>query len=272
MGLNLPEKEIIDSYTSGISIGKLALKYKTTDNTIKRCLTRNCIKLREHTYSFDNSLFEEIDTQEKAYWLGFIASDGCIFRNTIKIGLAIKDISHLEKFRLFMRSTHPIHTYSQKSHGKIHESCEICIGSKKVVNDLEKLNVGRMKSKTLMPPLIEDGYVNSYLRGIIDGDGCFSIVNKKQLRLSIISSLQMCEFIMNTFVEKCGVIRTKIITEKRSDDMYYCYFGGNEKTKRIANYLYTSATVFLERKYQLVYTHLSAHKSRSGSEINFAHP
>ena len=46
-------------------------------------------------------LSKKIDTEEKAYWLGFIAADGCIGtnRNTIRVDLKIADKSHLEKLR-----------------------------------------------------------------------------------------------------------------------------------------------------------------------------
>ena len=49
-------------------------------------------------------IFETIDTEEKAYWLGFLYADGSVGStdNRIELGLAEKDLRHIEKFRDFI--------------------------------------------------------------------------------------------------------------------------------------------------------------------------
>ena len=48
--------------------------------------------------------FEIIDTEEKAYWLGFLYADGSVSStdNRIELGLAEKDLNHIEKFKEFI--------------------------------------------------------------------------------------------------------------------------------------------------------------------------
>lgn len=48
--------------------------------------------------------FENIDTEEKAYWLGFLYADGCVgsAEDKIELGLAEQDFHHIEKFRDFI--------------------------------------------------------------------------------------------------------------------------------------------------------------------------
>ena len=48
--------------------------------------------------------FETIDTEEKAYWLGFLYADGSVSSNEdkIELGLAEQDMHHIEKFRDFI--------------------------------------------------------------------------------------------------------------------------------------------------------------------------
>ena len=48
--------------------------------------------------------FEKIDTEEKAYWLGFLYADGSVGSkdDRIELGLAEKDFHHIEKFRDFI--------------------------------------------------------------------------------------------------------------------------------------------------------------------------
>ena len=54
--------------------------------------------------------FNKIDTEEKAYWLGFLYADGSVGskEDKIELGLAEKDLKHIEKFRDFMNITNKI--------------------------------------------------------------------------------------------------------------------------------------------------------------------
>ena len=49
---------------------------------------------------YHRHIFDQIDTQEKAYWLGFILADGYLNTNKhmLRIKLGDKDKHHLEKF------------------------------------------------------------------------------------------------------------------------------------------------------------------------------
>ena len=46
--------------------------------------------------------FNVIDTEEKAYWLGFLYADGCVHsaENKIELGLAEKDYKHIESLKI----------------------------------------------------------------------------------------------------------------------------------------------------------------------------
>ena len=52
-------------------------------------------------YVIDHHFFDEIDTEEKAYWLGFITADGNVMQtktgSTLRVILAVKDAGHLER-------------------------------------------------------------------------------------------------------------------------------------------------------------------------------
>ena len=65
-------------------------------------------------YNFDESFFEDIDNEEKAYILGFISADGSISKNELSIRLQIKDIDILYKIKNIMKSEHPVYEYDAK--------------------------------------------------------------------------------------------------------------------------------------------------------------
>lgn len=61
-------------------------------------------------YNYNRRFFQNIDTEEKASWLGFIAADGNVASamNTSRIELNIRDKDHLEKFRKSILGDMPI--------------------------------------------------------------------------------------------------------------------------------------------------------------------
>ena len=98
------QQKIISLYLEeNYSLSKIGEQFHVSKGVISRLLTENNIKKRKrtHIHKGDYDIFEDIDTPEKAYWLGFIAADGCISirknNATIKIALARKDKGHLEK-------------------------------------------------------------------------------------------------------------------------------------------------------------------------------
>ena len=68
-------------------------------------------------YSYDSNFFEKIDSEAKAYWLGFLYADGYIHRNykngkiksmSLELSLKSEDRAHLENFLRDIRSNVPI--------------------------------------------------------------------------------------------------------------------------------------------------------------------
>lgn len=82
-------------------IGKI---FNVSKTVIKRVLTENQIpsNLDHHKYKCDYDYFEVINSYEKAYWLGFLAADGCNYQRehnaSIILNIHQQDIEHLKLF------------------------------------------------------------------------------------------------------------------------------------------------------------------------------
>lgn len=155
------EKLIIKMYLDGISGHKIAASIGLKPYQVYYILKKNNIEPRDNSinskkFQFNENFFETIDSEPKAYWLGFLFADGYILTNSNSFGLSLstKDISHMEKFLKDISSNHKINIYRNNSN---REYCRIRLYSKKTKEDLIK--IGCVENKTLIlcfPKIRED--------------------------------------------------------------------------------------------------------------------
>lgn len=103
--LTLDEQKILNLYISGLSTIRIAKEFKCCAATINKILHKHGIKLRTNKeyrtkYSFHHDFFSIIDTEEKAYWLGFMFADGNVRKNKNQsvIQIKVNDFEIIEKF------------------------------------------------------------------------------------------------------------------------------------------------------------------------------
>lgn len=118
-------------------------------------------------YTVNENIFDVIDSNEKAYYLGLLASDGSLNQNSslIRIALEENDKYLLEQFNAFVESNRPIFQ-ANGSH-----VCETCINSFHMQKALINKGIGYQKSYTLKAPNIDSKYGKAFTLGLFDGDG-----------------------------------------------------------------------------------------------------
>lgn len=257
--------DIIDKYSYGETITAIANKYRVATKTITKILKNKNIKIRTSSEikrkCNNESIFETIDSQEKAYWIGFIAADGNMSKNgQLTLQLAEKDLHHLEKFHKFMGATSKISKIECKLNGKSFLANRVSFKSKKLKEDLARHNIIKAKSKILtLSENIPKQFMSSYILGLVDGDGSFFLSSDRQkpkLNFSLISSLAACEQVMRIFVEMANVNAVSLANSTCSDVVYLKYCGNNNIYK-IAKFLYSNnPEIFLERKKQIILENL----------------
>lgn len=113
----------------------------------------------------NDSFFKNIDSNEKAYVLGWIASDGHVRKSGVSI--AIKDHFELRSIRDIICEELPV----KEKRGLF----SLTINSKEIANDVkEHLNLkkfGKKDKDVSFPNLSSDELKWSFIRGYFDGDG-----------------------------------------------------------------------------------------------------
>lgn len=237
------------------STRQLGEYFGVSKTVISRVLKENNIVL-DHTnrkYQCDINIFENIDTAEKAYWLGFIAADGCNYQRDINASIIInihrKDREHLEKFKKFVKgdSLQIVDHIQNQGFSNNTPMSKITINSIKMSKDLSNLGVTPRKSLTLQPPKIDNNFALPYILGYFDGDGSIFQTKQNEFGINIEGTKETLEWINN-------ILNISNKLEKRKDDNtnnYYIRCGGIQKPYQILKQLYNSVDIHLDRKYEI---------------------
>lgn len=247
------EENLIQEYKDNkISLTEIAKLKNTSRFKITRYFKLRNIKInsnfRNKKHSFNESFFEKIDSEYKAYWLGFIAADGHVADYQIQITLNDKDSSHLFLFLKNIDSlTHNVKSYYSKTSYGIIKCSSITLSSKKMSNDLRKLGLESNKSKTLKFPDLEINMIPHFIRGYFDGDGSISLSGGRHSKPYVIflGNNDMMNNIKNNLnVSDC----ISILTRYDKNDMYHFRIGKKEDVKYMYNYFYKESNIYLKRK------------------------
>lgn len=235
---------------------EIANYYKVSRPVIKRLLNEMGVTFRQRTkkYYSDDDIFEVIDNSEKAYWLGFLAADGCNYQRehnaSIILNIHQKDIEHLEKFKQFCNSQAKIQQYITSSgYSANTPMAKIVLNSKKMSKDLIDKGIVPKKSLILKPPNISKQYYLPFILGYFDGDGSISKASQyNNYAISIEGTREILEWIN----ENLNI--SKKLEKRRYNDnknSYYIRCGGTNKPYNILKQLYDSCETHLDRKYTL---------------------
>jgi hypothetical protein len=219
---------------------------------------------------FNDRYFEVIDSEAKAYWLGFLYADGCVYRcvsetriggklikrsETDKLTLSIVDYEHLEKFKVALQAEQNIYTRTDTRTDCVYSY--IVFHSIKLCNDLEQL--GCVQKKSLILKFPSDDQVPSHLRrhfirGYFDGDGCISFQKRrypsgfyKYIRISFLGTYE--------FISRLKEILQVHHSIGKPSKIYSLEITGSS-AKAILQYMYDDCTVALDRKKVMTYANI----------------
>ena len=245
---------IINEYVNNKkSADAICKQYNCDGSSIIRHLREWGISIRNsasdrynNVYDVDVHYFDSIDTEHKAYWIGYIFADGHIAKSMhLMFGCQTADIDVLEKIKTDLSCTSLIKI--NKDNNPILNIC-----SKHMCQTLLDMGFTHTKSYEVdfekIISHIPNHLLHHFIRGMFDGDGSiryynYDYVKGYQYHFGYTGLKEVCEF-----VAKFLKLKTKIVRE-RDTNTYTLKTANAPMIKYIYNTLYKDATIYCERKY-----------------------
>ena len=246
-----------EEYQNGLSITKISEKYGLNRHILSRELKANGVNVDKNgrKYTINENAFSEIKENE-AYWLGFIAADGCVSATggeeepkVLVFNLNIKDKEHLEKFKQFINSNAIVKEIPGVGYGAGTTIAHLEVNSKKLVRDLSKYGICRAKSNILKPPNIPKEYYKDWIRGYLDGDGSISLLSNGEGQIAFEGTKEVLTFISQVLSPD----KVKNLSQRHPEsgkNNYHLAYGGTKTISNYLHFLYDNAEYYLDRKYQ----------------------
>lgn len=244
-------KHIIDLYKSGVSCVKIGNEFNLNEQAVRRLLKDMDLLVDTKPYQklIDHNWLDTIDNEVKAYYLGLLAADGWLEKNSLFIDLQQKDQILLETLQQRIVPFIPLAFYKAQKMN-VNDKVRLVITSKKWRERCEELSIGYRKSLT-MPDMIDnipENVRHHFVRGYFDGDGTVGVylnkkLNKKFSRVQLLGTKEFLTGIHRAINIPVGTIRLN-----PKENIHRLTYSGKQRLFEINDYLYKEATIFLSRK------------------------
>lgn len=246
------EARIGELYLSGYSTKEIMRMYGLSHHiSISAALDRQGVERRSPTesnmkYDLNIDTFDVIDTEEKAYWWGFLWADGCVHINkegrpVFSMQLQKRDKHHLVRFQDFIGSTHELFNRQDAPGWKI------TIGNIPFCESLIRLGieVGRPNIRPILNYLPEH-LIHHWVRGFMDGDGTVSA--KPDSGMGFCGTYDILDIVGSWVENYTGAPVTGRIKKHSTAELYYLNYSGRVIALKVLDWIYEGANVWLERK------------------------
>ena len=187
--------------------------------------------------------FEKIDRIDKAYFLGFMLTDGnvSVNGNIIRLSLSSKDKEILNIFKEKTGNENKICIREDEKHSER----TFQLRSKKWKDDLAKYGVVPQKTSISEMPVLSTDMMPHLIRGMIDGDGWISF---KSHQIGFCGNKKTVNQLKEYLVKTLNVYDVKVI--HASENLWQITWASQKDIEKIGNYIYQNKdNCFLSRKY-----------------------
>jgi hypothetical protein len=204
---------------------------------------------RKSRYTLDHQFLDSINSEEKAYWLGFVTADGSVHigddgKRRLSVQLAAYDGGHLQKMADAFASNKPV-LYTKRN------EAVLVFNSLPIVRSLSKLGVNPRKSGIVLPWSGPVHLMPHYWRGLLDGDGTISL-NRAESKWTVgICGSVHCVVEFSNWARDVSLSKAVPRQAPGSSLCWYWQVAGTWAPQRLVSALYRNANIFLDRKKNL---------------------
>ena len=214
---------------------------------------------KKFPYQCNYHYFDSIDTEEKAYWLGFIAADGWMSKtdatNSAAIGIELQygDLTHLKKFNKSIDGNYKIvdrwRQCNLSDSDKKNHMCSIRIYSITMYNSLMQYFSSEKTYSVRIPDLQKD-LLRHFIRGFFDGDGCFCLSNKS-FKIGFITASEDMKNDLENIISSLNIkVRTGEYISEFGTHMYRPDIDKKSDMLKFLDWMYMDSNIYLDRKYK----------------------
>lgn len=248
--------EICKRYVKGQNTYELAKVFNVCHETIRKVLRKRGVLLRSRTeagrkYRIDKTYFREINTEEKAYSFGYFIAEGNIIvrrkqSKTLQITVSTEEKEHLQKLvNLF--SDYRVHI--RKSGAR--RAARVFIISNEFVEALFENGFYPHTNPVTLPRIQNRQLYRHLIRGYWDGDGTLYRRKDGTWTIAFVGNFSLLNWVREFLAENCGTKPTKALVKiPNTKNTYALRYDGNKQAFRVAQWLYSDAHVFFERRWK----------------------
>lgn len=259
--LTLEQENILkDLHFKGLNHREVSEEMGLTYDSIAKTSRRLGLEGYVRKYQLDEDWLNEINSPEKAIYLGLFFSDGCNVKTTpaCAIYLNENDRDYLERIKNFFTNA-PLLKRRMKKY-KDRCRCDqrgISVSSIKWTNNLHKYGAVPAKSLILeWPKLLPEKLTKYFIRGFFEGDGGICVSKR-----SSIPYYTICITSTKEFLEDCSSqiwdslnIKTFMYKARKTDDKntYTLNISRQKDVKSFLDWIYEDLQeLAMDRKFQL---------------------
>lgn len=251
------KKEIEQMIENGAFIKDISKKFKCSKETLTIKMEEWGIKLKTKSHinrHIKQNYFSIIDAPEKAYWLGFLFTDGSVgyIRNSKRIRLQLqeKDLEILERFKEDLGLENKI-IYDQRPNSVC---CSVEFICDQIFDDLGKYDI--VPNKTYLTShipykKIPQEYWPAFALGLLDGDG--SIFVSKNCSTDV--SINYTAYHESEVEDFQNLINSIANINHKNKNFYtsawHTQWRGRLQVLKILDILYNNCPRHLQRKYDI---------------------
>jgi intein-encoded DNA endonuclease-like protein len=252
------KNRIIQLYNSGLSCLEIAKNINSSRAIIERILKQADVKIRTRKdyCKFNKHYLDSLDSEEKAYFLGFMFADGYNQQDARQARLVLqsRDIKILDRFSELLK-----HKNKPKINSVGQYGLSFC--SQHFSNRLASLGCIQNKSLKLRFPDLEPDLIRHFVRGYFDGDGClYHNLKSNQIMIAIISTESFCISLQEICLKFLDIKPQKLANHPNNPITKIFRITGKHKISKFLTWIYDKSSICLDRKFNKYLT-LQSHLS-----------